>query len=88
MKLLKMQKNSIKKNFNCLLPGVPIAIKDLFCTKDVKTTAGSKILKILFQHMNLVSLIIFGLKELFCLENLIVMNLQWVLQTKQVFLEM
>ncbi len=34
-----------KKDFNCLLPGVPIAIKDLFCTKDVKTTAGSKILE-------------------------------------------
>ena len=27
-----------------LLEGVPIAIKDLFCTKNIKTTAGSKIL--------------------------------------------
>ena len=33
-----------KPNFDLKLPGVPMAVKDLFCTKDVKTTAGSKIL--------------------------------------------
>ena len=33
-----------KKDFTGLLSGVPIAVKDLFCTKNVKTTAGSKIL--------------------------------------------
>jgi len=33
-----------KKDYNGLLAGVPIAVKDLFCTKNVKTTAGSKIL--------------------------------------------
>ena len=33
-----------KKDHNGLLAGVPIAVKDLFCTKNVKTTAGSKIL--------------------------------------------
>ena len=33
-----------KPNFDLKLPGVPMAVKDLFCTNGVNTTAGSKIL--------------------------------------------
>jgi aspartyl-tRNA(Asn)/glutamyl-tRNA(Gln) amidotransferase subunit A len=33
-----------KKDYKGLLAGIPIAVKDLFCTKNIKTTAGSKIL--------------------------------------------
>ncbi|MDA8800899.1 Asp-tRNA(Asn)/Glu-tRNA(Gln) amidotransferase subunit GatA [Candidatus Pelagibacter bacterium] len=42
--ILKAKSFDQKPNFDSKLPGVPIAVKDLFCTKDVKTTAGSKIL--------------------------------------------
>jgi len=42
--LLKAKNFDQKPNFDLKLPGVPMAVKDLFCTNGVKTTAGSKIL--------------------------------------------
>ena len=40
----KISQQRIDRGEERLLDGIPIAIKDLFCTKDILTTASSKIL--------------------------------------------
>ena len=42
--IVKAKKFDENPNFDLKLPGIPLAIKDLFCTNGIKTTAGSKIL--------------------------------------------
>ncbi len=42
--LKKADEFDAKPDFNKKLPGIPIAVKDLFCTNNIKTTASSKIL--------------------------------------------
>ena len=40
----KAKQFDAKPNYDQLLPGIPLAVKDLFCTENTKTTAGSNIL--------------------------------------------
>ena len=54
-----------KKDYKGLLPGIPIAVKDLFCTKILKLLQEVRCYTILFLPMNQPLQIIYGQKELF-----------------------
>ena len=46
VEMAKISDEKIMKNQNLgNLEGIPLGMKDLFCTKNIKTTAGSKILE-------------------------------------------
>ena len=65
---IKAAEESDKRNTKSTirpLEGVPLAIKDLFCTKDVLTTAASKMLNNLNLLMNLLLHKSYGMLELF-----------------------
>ena len=41
---IKLNNSTINQILINCLPGIPLAVKDLFCTENTKTTAGSNIL--------------------------------------------
>ena len=50
MKMAKKSDEKIKSSDFRSLEGIPIAMKDLFCTKNIRTTAGSKFLENFVPH--------------------------------------
>ena len=61
----KSKKFDAKPNLDLKLPGIPMAVKDLFC----ELQQVVKFSKILFPHMSLLLLKIYGMKERFYLAN-------------------
>ena len=65
----KSKKFDEKPNLDLKLPGIPMAVKDLFVLKILELQQVVKFLKILYLHMSLLLLKIYGMKEPFYLAN-------------------
>ena len=71
-----------------ILEGIPIAMKDLFCTNGVKTTAGSKILENFVPFYESTVSQNLWKNGAIMLGKQIWMSLQWALLIQLVILEM
>ena len=67
-----------------LLEGLPVGVKDLFCTAGVASTACSRILEGFTPTYESTVRPISGVKAVLCLARSIVMNSQWDRRMKQV----
>ena len=89
LKMAKESDEKIQKGMDLgILEGIPIAMKDLFCTNGVKTTAGSKILENFVPFYESTVSQNLWKNGAIMLGKQIWMSLQWALLIQLVILEM